>query len=228
MNTNDQRLSSSTTSITQRVYSDLRDLIVTGQVVPGEKLKVEKLKARLDAGASPIREALSLLTSDHLVERFDQRGFRVAKADGAEFAEILKLRCALEDMALRESLAEATPEWEENLVLTHHRMVRTPRKNFFEFEKLHKAFHMALIGACESPILIKFCDRLYDLNVRYRCLAGRTEGYGSRDIATEHAEILAAAVDRDADRASACLQKHYTRTGQFLVKRLEHAELGGA
>ena len=95
MNANDQQFSSSV-SITQRVYSDLRDLIVTGQVGPGEKLKVETLKARLDAGASPIREALSLLTSDHLVERLDQRGFRVAKANGSEFAEILKLRCALE------------------------------------------------------------------------------------------------------------------------------------
>lgn len=57
----------------------------------------------LDMGASPICEALSLLTSDMLVERIGQRGFRAAPASPANFEEILKLRCTLEDMALRQS-----------------------------------------------------------------------------------------------------------------------------
>ena len=213
----------SSISITQRVYDDLRARIVSGELPPGARLKVESMKQMLDAGASPIREALSLLTSDQLVERLDQRGFRVAPVSGDEFREILKLRCALEDMALRESLAAGTQEWEEELVLMHHRMVRTPRDRVAEFEAHHKVFHMTLIRACTSPILLRFCDRLYDLNIRYRFLAGRTKGYQARDVSKEHADILAAALDRDADFASACLLQHYRRTGQFLAERLDAA-----
>ncbi|MEO1308816.1 MAG: GntR family transcriptional regulator, partial [Pseudomonadota bacterium] len=87
-------------SATQRAYHTLRHLIVTGDLKPGEKLKIDGLRQRLDTGASPIREALSLLTSDHLVERIDQRGFRTAQVNVENFREILALRCALEDMAL--------------------------------------------------------------------------------------------------------------------------------
>ena len=211
---------SASVSATQRVYDALRAKIVTGEMEPGSRLKVESLKQQLDIGASPIREALSLLTSDQLVERLDQRGFRVTKVGGAEFQEVLKLRCALESMALHESLAAGDQAWEEQLVLSHHRMNRVPRHDVAEFEARHKAFHMALIAACGSQILLRFCDQLYDLNIRYRYLAGRTEGYKSRDVSSEHAEILAAALDRDSDLAAACLLQHYRKTGQFLAERL--------
>ncbi len=204
------------TSATQVAYDAIRRLILVGELRPGEKLKIDALKARLDTGASPVREALSLLTSDQLVERIDQRGFRAAPASQRNFDEILKLRCALEDMALRQSIAEADEDWEENLVLSLHRLAREEVKNTETYEDLHKAFHMALLANCKSPILLKFCSQLYDLNVRYRYLAGRSLSYKSRNVGDEHAKILEAAVKRKADLASERLLNHYQQTGAFL------------
>ncbi len=215
-------------SATQRVYAELRDRIVTGALAPGGRLKVDTLKELLGTGASRIGEALSLLTSDQLVERIDQRGFRVADVSAEQFREILKLRCALEDMALRESLALGDAAWEDRLVLSRHRLGRIPRSDAMAFETQHKAFHMALLEACASPILLRFCDRLYDLNVRYRHLALRTASYPSRDVSKEHDDILAAALDRDADFASVSLMQHYRKTGQYLAERLEDLTLGKA
>ena len=71
-------LESTNVSATQRVFNELRQQIIKGRIAPGEKLKIESLKVKLNTGTSPIREALSLLTSDQLVERIDQRGFRAA------------------------------------------------------------------------------------------------------------------------------------------------------
>lgn len=208
-----------TQSSTQRAYLELRDAIINGEIAPGERLKVETLKQTLQTGASPVREALSLLTSDQLVERLDQRGFRVARISQEQFAEILGLRCRLEDLALRESVAEGGEDWEEALVLAHHRMSRAGRADAREFEALHKDFHMALLAACKSPILLRFCAQLYDLNVRYRNLAGRSITYEKRDVAAEHRQILDAAVERDADRASDLLLAHYRKTGAFLAEQ---------
>ncbi|XWN30093.1 MAG: GntR family transcriptional regulator [Devosia sp.] len=208
-------------SATQKVVDALRKMIVTGEIAPGAKLKIEDLKATLETGASPIREALSLLTSDQLVERIDQRGFRAAPASRAHFEEILVLRCHLEGLALRRSLERAGRAWEETVVLRHHDLSRTPRKDTEAFEARHKAFHMALIAACEAPILLGFCNKLYDLNIRYRYLAGRSISYGRRDIAREHAEIMTAAVDRDVDTAVSRLLHHYERTGSFLAEALD-------
>lgn len=203
-------------SATQKAYQAIRAMIVKAELQPGEKLKINHLKAKLGIGASPIREALSLLTSDQLVERLDQRGFRTAEANRANFEEILALRCSLEDMALRQSIANATDDWEENIVLFHHRMVREPRDNVDEFEQRHKAFHLALLANCNSPILLKFCSQLYDLNVRYRYLAGRSQNYPSRDVSDEHKNIMQAALDKDVERASEQLLNHYRQTGFFL------------
>lgn len=212
--------SAATKSSTQRVYGELRKLIIEGSISPGEKLKVESLKLQLRAGATPIREALSLLTSDQLVERIDQRGFRAASASLEHFQEILDLRCQLENIALRKSIAAANPLWEENLVLALHRLAQSNENRDANRESLHKEFHLALIDGCGSPILIKFCDQLYDLNIRYRYLAGRSVGYRKRDISSEHQSILTATVAKDSDCATELLVEHYKRTGEFLQDQL--------
>ncbi len=207
-------------STTQRAYLALRDAILSGEIAPGEKLKVETLKNTYSTGASPVREALSLLTSDQLVERRDQRGFRVAQASKDQFEEILNLRCKLEDLALRTSFVKGSKQWEDELVLSHHHMCRVYNEPAKVFEEHHKSFHMALISACDSPILLRFCDQLYSLNVRYRNLAGKSKGYAKRDVAEEHKDIFDAAIDRDADRASELLASHYRTTGNYLVDLL--------
>lgn len=211
-------------SATQTAYLNLRKLIVTGDLKPGEKLKIESLRKRLDTGASPIREALSLLTSDNLVERIDQRGFRAAPTNLKNFKEILSMRCVLEDMALRQSMQNRTDDWEENVVVSHHRMMRAQSQSSEEFEVYHKAFHMALLANCDGPILMKFCSQLYDLNIRYRYVAGSSTAYKSRDVTAEHAAILDSVVRNDADEASKALLNHYEKTGAFLSSVLEDME----
>lgn len=212
-------------SATNRAYQTLHTMIVMGELKPGEKLKIDGLRKLLDTGASPIREALSLLTSDNLVERIDQRGFRTADVSGENFREILKLRCVLEDLALRESIANDTEDWEEAVVLAHHRMQRAQDNGQDNFENLHKAFHMTLLDRCDAPILMKFCSQLYDLNIRYRYLAGSALNYQRRDVSKEHASIMQATIAGNADLASDLLLKHYRKTGAFLVDVLGAAEL---
>lgn len=212
----------SSESMTSRVYSQLRGDIITGKLTPGQKLKIEELRRAYDVGTSPIREALSLLTSDHFVERIDQRGFRVTHASAEEFAELLKTRCWLEERALRESIEHGSTAWEEQVILATYRLSRVPRsesaENFVaieEWENRHKIYHMTLLSACGSSIMMKYCDQLYDQNVRYRLLAGST-AYPKRDINAEHSEISDAILARDADLAVRLLVSHYTNTGKFL------------
>jgi GntR family transcriptional regulator, carbon starvation induced regulator len=207
-------------SATHMAYITLRDMILTGALPAGKKLKIEDLRALLATGASPVREALSLLTSDMLVERIDQRGFRAAPASFANFHEILSLRCTLDDMALRQSITAATSDWEDRLVLSHHRMNRAAAQDPTRFEAAHKLFHMTLLDNAASPMLARFCSQLYDLNIRYRYLAADGPDYKKRDIPAEHEAILNAVIRRDADAASAALLNHYRRTGEYLVGKL--------
>ncbi len=209
-------------SLTSQAHALMREDIITGALVPGLKLKIEELRQRYGIGASPIREALSLLTSDHLVERIDQRGFRVARVSAAEFEELLRTRIWLEERALRESIANGGTEWEEQVVLATYRLSRVPRSESGdgivaseEWEHRHRRFHMTLLAACGSSILLRFCGQLYDQNTRYRNLAVPS-AYPKRDITEEHSAICDAVLARDADKAVDLLTAHYQRTSTYL------------
>ncbi|MEM8748855.1 MAG: GntR family transcriptional regulator [Pseudomonadota bacterium] len=213
-------------SMTSQAYMRLKQDIISGHLQPGRKLKIEELRRQYDVGTSPVREALSLLTSDHFVERIDQRGFRVSNVSQDEFTELLKTRCWLEERALRESIAAGSAQWEEQVVLANYRLSRIPRSQSddhfvanADWEAAHKLFHMTLIAECGSSILLKFCDQLYDQNIRYRQLSGST-AYPKRDVAEEHSKICDAVLARNADLAVELLVSHYNNTSKFVRKEL--------
>ncbi|MCY6381985.1 GntR family transcriptional regulator [Hoeflea prorocentri] len=212
-------------SITAQLFDRIRDDILNGVLQPGLKLKIETLRESYEVGASPVREALSMLTAEGLVQRLDQRGFRVSEISVSAFEELLRTRCWLEERALRESIASRSAAWDEGVLLAHHRLTRTPRsqsgsdKASPQWEKAHKLFHMSLLSSCGSGFLIGFCEQLYDLNIRYRNIAGAI-AYPSRNVAAEHQAICEAAIAHEADEAVKLLVDHYTSTGEFLKMRL--------
>jgi len=200
----------------------MRADIITGTLKPGKKLKIDELVKTYEAGNSPVREALSLLTSDALVERLDQRGFRVIPVSTAEFDELLKTRVWLEERALTEAMKHGDTAWEEEIILLTYRLANTDRSLSADafiansaWEQHHKRFHQALIKACGSEILLKFCDQLYDQNTRYRHLAGPT-AYPTRDVNDEHAALSEAVLKRREKDALELLRVHYQQTAHFL------------
>src|SRR5262245_13219767 len=214
-------------SLTIKAYSKLRAQIISGTLAPGQRLKVETLRDLIEVGATPIREALSLLTSDGLVERLDKRGFRVSGVSLAEYDDLHRTRCWFEERALRESIAEGGQVWEDRLVLVHHRLRRLPRvlenetgmHSNPEWERMHKLFHMSLLSASPSKTLLQFCDQLHDRLNRYRSVAA-VNTHQPRDWKSEHDLIAEAVLDRNADLAVSRLTQHYSRTTTILMETL--------
>lgn len=213
-------------SMTSQAYSILRTDIISGKLEPGRKLKLEELRKQYKLGSSPIREALSRLSSDQLVERIDQRGFRVAVVSAEDFNELLKTRCWVEERALRESIANGDGAWEDQVVLATFHLTRTPHSQprdaaigGAEWDRRHKHFHMTILSACGSSLLLQFCSKLYDHNIRYRQLAGIT-AHSQRDINHEHQAITDAILAHDADLATELLISHYELTGKLLAESM--------
>ncbi|GAB4167177.1 MAG: FCD domain-containing protein [Thalassobaculales bacterium] len=205
-------------TLASAVHERLREDILAGRLMPGTKLRVEFVSERYEAGASPVREALNRLSAEGLVERRDQRGFYVAAASVADLRELVKTRCWVEGLALRESMAHRTMAWEEAVLLAHHRLSRTPRssdpngyRSNPDWEALHRAYHESLIANCGSRHLIRFCADLAGQMDRYRQLAAETI-YAERNAGTEHKALLDAVIDGDAERAVGLLTGHYQRT----------------
>lgn len=212
----------SSATLATSVYDRLRDDVLTGQLRPGEKLRTDFLRDRYQIGNSPIREALNRLSADGLVEREDQRGFRVASVSKGDLFELVKTRCWLEEVAIRESIANGGTEWEEGLVIAYHRLSRFPRPSSDgsystdpKWEQLHRAFHVALISGCKSRRLIAICEELFDKAERYRRLAA--SGVPERNERDEHQSIMDAALNSDVIQVSQILREHYGRTVDVIL-----------
>lgn len=205
-----------------------------GVLPPGQKLRIEVLGERYQAGSSPVREALNRLSAEGLVERREQRGFCVAPISAADLDELVETRCWLEELALRQSMSRSGAPWHEELIVAAHRLSRTPRSVAIdgfeenpEWEKFHRAFHRALIAACGSARLVRYCEDLTDQAYRYRKLAMRSSDSDRRNIDEEHQHILQAVLDGQADAAVRLLTDHYRKTAEIVrqAKRQEPAPI---
>jgi DNA-binding GntR family transcriptional regulator len=200
----------------------MREDILTGGLPPGDKLRSEFLRTRYEVGTSPMREALNRLAADGLVVHEDQRGFRVAAVSAAELEELLKTRCWLEEIALRQSIINGDAEWEETIVLSFHRLSRQPRsanEDAYafnpEWERLHHDFHRNLLSACGSRWLAGYCDQLNDQTLRYRQIAAQVDDPRRNEV-EEHREIMEAAIARDADLGVKLLIQHFEDTNELI------------
>jgi DNA-binding GntR family transcriptional regulator len=206
------------------VYDRLQADILTGKLRPGLKLRLKDLIERYKTGNSPLREALTRLSANGMVVREENRGFRVPPASNKELMEITRTRCWLEEIAIRESIANGDSDWEERIVLAFHWLARAARSTEEsakstspEWEEHHRDFHLALISACNSDILIGFCTELHQRSFRYRNLAEVVE-YRDRHELEEHEVLQHAVLNRDVEKAVDLLKKHYTVTSEILVE----------
>ena len=207
------------------VYEQLRADITHGILEPGSKLRVEAMCQRYDVGASPLREALSRLSAEGLVDRTEQRGFNVTALKWDELPILTHSRAQIESLALRESINARDTAWEHELVLLVHQLSRTPRslaQDVYipnpEWEALHRAFHKVLLTRCPSRWMRSFCDSLADEAYRFRQVAAG-QSFSSRNEHTEHVAIFEASIAGKADDAVKLLVKHYTRTATFVASQ---------
>ena len=204
------------------VYERLMEDILKGKLAPGLKLRLQVLKKDYDVGNSPLREALNRLSENGIVIREENKGFRVAPTSIEELEELIRTRCWLEEIALRKSIKNGNDDWEERVVLAFHRLSKvstTSDPNFYisrEWEERHREFHLAIISACNSGILLGYCTQLHEKTLRYRNLAAVVK-YRERHELEEHRALHAAILDRNADRAVELLNRHYRITAEIVI-----------
>lgn len=93
-------------SLVSLAANEIRKLIVSGELGPGDKLNEPPLAERLGISRPPLREALRVLESERLLEQTPRRGYRVVAMTDADVEEIYSLRRALEMFALDLLLAQ--------------------------------------------------------------------------------------------------------------------------
>lgn len=211
----------------EQTVNAIRADIVSGVLEPGARLGVDRLRDRYGVGASTIREALSLLSADALVVVEGQRGFRVSELSADDLRDLSNARLLLETHALRQSIELGDDDWEADVVAAYHRLGRANQRvhdrvegAFDEWESRNREFHEALVARCSSSWIRSMLATLNRHSERYRrvALAANTP----RDVQSEHAALMDAALARDADRAADVLAAHLAGTVAVIAETTHH------
>ena len=216
----------SKSTLNAQVLARIRSDIVTCRLMPDERLRMERLRERYQVGATPIREALMRLEAEGLVQLEQNKGFRVSAVSEESLFDLMRCRIEIEGLALRWSMERGGTEWEADLIGAFHRLSRErklgaqQRKSISpEWSKQHRAFHLALVAACDSPALLSIRDGLFDQAERYVALSIISKAVLRDDVA-EHEQIMRAALARDVARAVKFNREHIERTTEKVAKSL--------
>jgi DNA-binding GntR family transcriptional regulator len=224
-------------SLSRAVFADVRADILAGTYPPGARLSPKTIAAKADVSLSVVREALTRLAEQGLVDAEPQLGFSVVTLDLDDVRDISKLRVLIEGAAFRDAIEHADIEYETRVLASHHRLARTPqwkdedRQSITEeWSRAHAQFHSALLSASPSPRLRDLAEGLRETAELYRRWSGTLSApsaHGSapdqppRDIPAEHQALMQAALDRDADLAVKLIGEHINKTTELLAHYVE-------
>lgn len=215
-------------SLHARVLGQIRADIVACRLMPNERLTLEALRKRYRAGFSPIREALMRLAAEGMVRLEQNKGFSVADVSRESLFDLMQSRIEIENIALRRSLDNGGVAWEADLLAAFHRLSRQSKVSraqsgaiSAEWSNEHRAFHRALVAACDSPTMLSIRESLFEKAERYVALAIISKSPPRNDLA-EHEQIMRAALSRSVSRALTLNREHIERTCDRVAKSLGH------
>lgn len=212
-------------TLASKVFDELRKDILSGRLPPGAKLRFDELREAYGVGLSPLREALSRLAENRLVESTGQRGFRVPSASVAEIQDIAMVRKEVDGLALRRSIELGDDGWEANIVATRHKLSMLSRDGRQvteeDWENRHREFHYALVAGCQSKTLLHLHNLLSDQFDRYRRLSA-TSRLPNSPRPLVHQKLHDAALERDAERAIELLHHHIDEATELILAGIEN------
>lgn len=202
---------------TAEAYARLRQDILSNALSPGQRITIQFLQKRYGIGPTPLREALARLAADGFVIGEDNRGFRVPPMSLARLRDITDQRKLIEAQGLKLSIAHGGKTFDAALRGSYAKLAKLDEARgrgeadaYVAWENQHRLFHAALIAGCGSEWLIRFQGILFDQADRYRRLY--SEGrQNNPEIQKDHARILEATLEKDAEMAALLLERHIER-----------------
>jgi DNA-binding GntR family transcriptional regulator len=189
-------------SKTDLVAALIRELVITGELAPGEQLRQRDLAQRFGVSQTPVREAMRRLESEGLLICDTHRGFTVVAPDVGRVEENFQIRAALESLGASLAAGKIDPAGLVRLRELNDRMRVLPDDDP-GYAELNREFHFTVYEYAHSPLLLSLM-RLLWASLRGGPRVTRSHAESAR----QHDQILSALAEADAGAASARTYQH--------------------
>jgi DNA-binding GntR family transcriptional regulator len=202
----------------ERAYEFIRDAIQQGRLKPGDRLREIELAEQIGLSRTPVREALARLEADGVIANDPVRGLTVTRLDYNMVSELYVMREILEGTAARLAAQHAS-EVELDILAEICAQYAQCEGDPAALAAKNRQFHDALYRCSHNRYLLKMLSALHDA----MALLGDTTLTNLERVEKtleEHAAIIAAVTERDADRAERVTREHIRSAQKLRLARL--------
>jgi DNA-binding GntR family transcriptional regulator len=191
----------------QQAYKELKKLIVTGKLQPGEKVIMSKLAEQYEISRTPLREALRQLQSEGLIIQ-EQSTMKIVELNKKDFLELYQTRLVLEKEVVN-SIADLIPDegFAKMEALLEESKVAMEQGDPFKILELNTQFHELLLSYCPNHRMIQLLNHVRSLLLIYRANINK-KAKNNKEILKEHKEVLAALKARNKEEAVKRIENH--------------------
>lgn len=204
------------------VFNTLRDAILTGKLVPGERLMENQLADKLGVSRTPVREALRMLELENLVELVPRKGAQVLDMSEKDIVNILEVRSALEGLATQLACKKMSAEELQQLKKLETDFEHAVADNNVElFVDIDEDFHDLIFASTGNDKLIHIFKNLRIQLYRYRMAQAKNDTSMSTIVA-HHRSIIRAIENREAEEGAAVAQGHIKYQTESILRYMKN------
>lgn len=202
----------------EMIYQIIKEEILNGEYEANQKLVISHLAQRFESSEIPVREAISQLESDGLIDFKPHTGAVVRTLSSKDIQEIFELRVELEGLATRLATEELNEDqYTELRKILDDSSEAFEKRDYVLFERLNVEFHNKIYSSCNNNLLIKTIKDLWSNTKRYPSLFLENDDHIIKSI-KEHNDIYNALLKKDSMLAENCMIKHKTRAGREILR----------
>ncbi|BBX04975.1 hypothetical protein BST36_23015 [Mycolicibacterium moriokaense] len=202
-----------------RVIDEIRTMLRTRELVPGQQVRQESLATRLGVSRIPVREALKSLESEGVMRHQPHVGYTVTRLDADELAQIYLMRRALETEVLRALPRLSGTQLKELSNLNDAIGCAVEQANVLEIVTCNEAFHFAMFRLSGLDIVVAEIERLWRLTEPYRTVH-LYDSEARKRIVREHRKMITELRRGDTEAVVALMNTHRDLTVSDLVEAL--------
>lgn len=203
-------------TLRQSVTEAIRQVILQGNLLPGEQVNQAQIAEQLGVSRGPVREALGQLEEEGLIKNVPYKGTYVTEITGEYIHELYSIRRVIETFAVRQAAERANAADLVELRSVLNEMYRVAElDDMIQMGTLDIQFHYLICRSAHHSMLLQMWKSI-EMGVR-RCLSLRHRIYREAgDVIGTHPDILAAVEAGNAELAAEILGLHITEAGEHL------------
>ncbi|SES25963.1 GntR family transcriptional regulator [Psychrobacillus sp. OK032] len=204
-----------------QVYNIIKEQIMNGDILPGERIIETRIAEQLGVSRGTIREAFQMLLKDGLLIRNDKI-ISIYKPDKKEISDVYECRISIESLAAK----LATQRISSNEIVQLEKVISDSKQALKDNNKknltiLNQAFHDIIQTASNNEQLIKICDTIKTkiLFIRTRILKEHLSDFS--DFVEDHEKIFIAIKNQDANLAEKEMRIHIESSFKTILDAIE-------